>query len=139
MRGSFKGCCHAASTGLQQLCVSQAEIDSYNAAGQGVLEAATEQGGGAIETASSALSALGPTWLASGQPVGSLLAIVISSLSSMQPLQRLPLLTATLQGLPQVGCQVETLQDSGSSCLDPRYMPHFSASFLLTDLRLHRG
>ncbi len=69
---------------------------------QGVLEAATEQGGGAMETASAALASLGPTWLAAGQPVHGLLALLTSSLASMQPLQRLPLLSATLQGLPQV-------------------------------------
>ncbi|KAK9866983.1 hypothetical protein WJX84_002095 [Apatococcus fuscideae] len=67
----------------------------------GVLEAATEQGGGAMETASAALASLGPTWLAAGQPVHGLLALLTSSLASMQPLQRLPLLSATLQGLPQ--------------------------------------
>ncbi len=70
---------------------------------QGVLEAATEQGGGAVSPAAAALAALAPTWLASGQPVHSLLSIVISSLASMQPLHRLTLLSATLHGLPQVG------------------------------------
>ena len=74
---------------------------------QGVLEAATEQGGGAIGPASAALASLAPTWHASGQPARSLLSLVISSLASMQPLQRLPLLSATLQGLPQVrDCRV---------------------------------
>lgn len=69
---------------------------------QGVLGAATEQGGGALESASATLAALGPTWFSAGQTAASLLALVIGRLAAMQPLQRLPLLTATLQGLPQV-------------------------------------
>lgn len=69
---------------------------------QGVLGAATEQGGGAIESASATLAALGPTWLSAGQTAASLLALVIDRLAAMQPLQRLPLLSATLKGLPQV-------------------------------------
>ncbi|KAK9825496.1 hypothetical protein WJX74_001182 [Apatococcus lobatus] len=68
---------------------------------EGVLGAATEHGGGAIESATAALAALGPTWLAAGQTTGSLLKLVTERLDAMQPLQRLPLLSATLKGLPQ--------------------------------------
>ena len=80
---------------------------------QGVLSAATEQGGGAIESASATLAALGSKWLAADQSTTSLLVLVTNSLEAMQPLQRLPLLSATLQGLPQVEpCSLLSVADT---------------------------